>query len=322
MVEGIRVLPPFSWTSWHGDPTLRAGLLLLVGLYLLGVGPLRRRYRLGPPVERKQRLLFFAGVGLLAVALDGPLHELSDFYLFSAHMLQHMLLTLCVPPLLLMGTPGWLLRPLIRPPLVRRLALAITRPLPALLLFNVLFTLSHLPTFYQLTLEDHRVHVAEHLLFLATAVITWWPLLSPLPELPRLAYPLQLLYVFVQTFSGFLVGAFITNSPRVLYPFYAAAPRVWGISAIDDQRIGGLLMWIGGGTFLLIVFSAIFFVWAHREQVAGDVGEPPSRPAPRPAEATLRSPVTAANRLPSVAQSPLPATQHVVHTAPDKSRLN
>jgi putative membrane protein len=310
-------VPGFSWTSWHGDPTLRAGLLLLVGAYLLGIGPLRRRYRLAPSVDRRQVALFFAGAALLFVALEGPLHDLSDNYLFSAHMLQHMFLTLFAPPLLLLGTPGWLLRPLIRPTLVRRLARAITGPLPALLLFNTIFILSHLPVFYQKTLEDHNVHIAEHLLFLATAVITWWPLLSPLPELPRLAYPLQLLYVFGQTFSGFLVGAFLTNSPRPLYPFYAAAPRVLGISALDDQRIGGLLMWIGGGTFLLLVFSAIFFVWAHQEREEIEVAAPPPRaPAARP-----KLPVVASVRA-TAGRSPLQDPEHLVRPTPDKSRVN
>ena len=297
-------MPDFSWTTWHGDATLRTGLVLLAALYLLGVGPIRRRYQLAPRVERRQVVTFFSGVLVLLLALDGPLHELSDFYLFSAHMLQHMMLTLFAPPLLLMGTPGWLLRPLIGPPAVRRLARALSAPLVAFWLFNLAFTLSHIPRFYTLTLENHAVHVAEHLVFMVAAVITWWPLLSPLPELPRLSYPLQLVYVFLQTFSGFLVGAFIVNSQQVLYPFYAAAPRVFGLSALDDQRIGGLLMWIGGGTFLLIVFTAIFFVWAHREHVADDYAEPPRPPFRRPA-----APVAIGGN-------------HVVTAVSDKSRLN
>jgi len=317
-------LPEFSWTSWHGDPTLRAGLLLLAGLYLLGIGPIRRRYRLAAAVEPRQVALFFSGIALLFVALEGPLHDLSDHYLFSAHMLQHMFLTLFAPPLLLLGTPGWLLRPLIRPPLVRRVARTLTGPLPALLLFNVLFTMSHFPVFYQKTLEDHNVHVAEHLLFLATAVITWWPLLSPLPELPRLAYPLQLLYVFGQTFSGFLVGAFLTNTPRVLYPYYAAAPRVWGISPIDDQRLGGLLMWVAGGTFFLLVFSVVFLFLKNNDQLENDAAAAAdARPSVRPGlPLPVPRPAVATGRPPTIVGAPLPGAHHVVQAAPDNSRLN
>lgn len=307
----------FSWTAWHWDGTLRANLVLLAGLYLLGIGPIRRRFRLAPRVERRQVALFFSGVAVLVLALEGPLHDLSDNYLFSAHMVQHMMLTLLAPPLLLMGTPGWLLRPLIRPPLVRRVAYAVTRALPALLIFNVIFTLSHLPLFYQRTLEDHNVHIAEHLIFLASAVLTWWPILSPLPELPRQPYPLQLVYLFFQTFSGFLVGAFITNTQRVLYPYYAAAPRVLGISALDDQRIGGLLMWIGGGVFFLLVFSAIFFVWAHQEREE-DEPEPRPRPVARRAAPTPVA-VGAARGVGSAATF---GVEQVVAAPPDRSRLN
>ncbi len=283
--QQLSSLPEFSWTAWHGDGTLRAGLILLVGVYLLGVGPLRRRYRLGPPVARRQVAWFFAGVALLFTALEGPLHDLSDSYLFSAHMLQHMLLTLFAPPLLLLGTPGWLLQPLVRRPAVLRAARTVTRPPVALLLFNVPFLAYHLPIFYDRVARDHGLHVATHLLFIATAVITWWPVLSPLAELPRLPYPLQLLYVWGQTFSGFLVGVFVTKTHAVLYPFYSEAPRVWGLSPIDDQRLGGLLMWVGGGVYLLAVFSVIFFVWAYSENVDGDVVEHPLQPM-RPARAT------------------------------------
>lgn len=307
--------PEFSWANWSGDGTLRAGLLLITGTYLLGIGPIRRRYRLARHADPRKTASFLAGVLVLVLALDGPLHDLSDHYLFSAHMLQHMLLTLAAPPLLLMGVPDWLLRPLLKNRLVYRVARIITHPAPALLLFNVIFILSHLPAFYELTLEKHAVHIGEHLVFMATAVITWWPLLSPLKELPRLSYPLQLLYVFFQTFSGFIVGVAITSTQRVLYPFYAQAPRVWGITPIDDQRIGGLLMWVGGGTFLLLVFTAVFFAWVHHEGVSDDVAQPlrargsgaPASPPRPPREPAV--PLALGGR-------------HVVNPAPDKTRLN
>src|SRR5690606_5071190 len=90
------------------------------------------------------------------------------------------------------------------------------------------------------------------------------------------------LYVFGQTFSGFLVGAFITNSQTLLYPFYAEAPRVWGLSPMDDQKLGGLVMWVVGGVFLLLVYTAIFFAWAKAEGVHDDVAVPVRRTRPRP----------------------------------------
>ena len=335
-------LPPFSWWSWSGDGVLRGGLLLLAGLYLLGVGPLRRRYRLGPPVSRVRIGVYLAGVLCLLIALEGPIHELSDKYLFSAHMVQHMLLIYAAPPLLLLGTPGWLLRPLLRLPGVLPVARALTKPIPALLLFNVIFSLYHIPLYYNAVVADHTLHIAAHLLFIALAAITWWPIVSPLPELPALNYPLRMLYVFAQTFSGFVVGSFVTNSRTLLYPFYADAPRVWGLSPLDDQKLGGLIMWVIGGVYLLLVFSAVFFAWARAEGVHDDVAVPVRRPRPRPAAPTTGAEQPASPTSVGAAVGGAPGTstgpqraprrvvgsptdlgaRHVVTSAPDRSRLN
>lgn len=333
-------LPPFTWSSWSGDGVLRGGLLLLAGLYLLGVGPLRRRFRLGPPVSRGKIALYLSGVFCLLIALEGPIHELSDTYLFSAHMVQHMLLIYAAPPLMLLGTPAWLLRPLLRLPGVFPVARAVTGPIPALVLFNVVFSVYHVPLYYNAVVENHNLHVAAHLLFIVLAVITWWPILSPLPELPALSYPLRMIYVFGQTFSGFIVGSFITNSPTLLYPFYAAAPRTWGLSLMDDQKLGGLIMWVVGGVYLLFVFSAIFFAWAHAEGVNDDVAVPVRRLRPRPvpaapqpaevdgvkavtepvASSTGTAPAAAPRK---VVGSPKDlGARHVVSSATDRSRLN
>jgi len=330
-------LPPFSWTSWSGDGVLRGGLLLLAGVYLIGVGPLRRRYDLGPPVSWGRIAVYLAGVLCLLVVLEGPIHELSDNYLFSAHMVQHMLLVYAAPPLMLLGMPGWLLRPILRLPGVLPAARALTSPILALLLFNLVFAVYHVPLYYNAVAMNHSLHIATHLLFIALAVITWWPIMSPLPELPALNYPLRMIYVFGQTFSGFIVGSFVTNSPTLLYPFYASAPRTWGLSPLDDQKIGGLLMWVVGGTYLLFVFSAVFFAWANAEGVHDDVATPVRRLRPRPAAETPQpterpserpsvdapeaAPVASSAR--RVVGSPTDlGARHVVTSAPDRSRLN
>ena len=339
-------LPPFTWSSWSGDGVLRGGLLLLAGLYLLGIGPLRERFKLGPPVGWGKTALYLSGVFCLAIALEGPIHELSDTYLFSAHMVQHMLLIYAAPPLMLLGTPGWLLRPILRIPGLLPVARFLTRPIPALICFNVVFSVYHIPLYYNAIVADHNLHVAAHLVFIALAVQTWWPILSPLPELPALSYPLRMLYVFGQTLPGFLVGSFITNSRTVLYTFYAEAPRTWGLSLEDDQKIGGLIMWVIGGVYLLLVFSAIFFAWAHAEGVHDDVAQPIRRVRPRPivervesptqAPAQPEVPATVTGSQPSepeddasrrsprrVAGSPTDlGARHVVTSAPDRSRLN
>ena len=115
----------FDWTAWHPDPTVVVGLAALGGLY---VAELRRGRARGKTASPAQILSFFAGLLLLLGSLTGPLHDLSDYYLFSAHMIQHLLLAFAMPPLLLYGTPGWMIEPLLRPPLIRRLGRILTRP--------------------------------------------------------------------------------------------------------------------------------------------------------------------------------------------------
>ena len=251
--------------EWVGHPSIVLGLGAILAAYVVAA---RRHIRLrrGDAVTTTQVSYF--GVGLLVVylALASPLHDLSERYLFTAHMVQHLLLTLVAPPLILLGIPGWMLSPLFRGRFVRRLAAWITQPLIAFVFFNVAFAISHLPALYELTLRSHGAHVVEHLVFMATALLMWWPILSPSAELPRIAYPLQILYVFFQTIPSSAVGALITLSEQPLYRTYAQAPRILDISALMDQQIGGALMWVGGGAYFLVLATVIFFVWAHREE--------------------------------------------------------
>ena len=254
------IVPP-PWQRWDLHPSVVIGLALLGGLYAY----------LGGLAAPPRRIMAFGGaLVVLAVSLNGPLHNLSDGYLFSAHMLQHLALTLVFPPLLLYGTPAWVVRPLLGPAWVLRLARRATRPLVAGTLFSVPITLWHLPQFYEAALEHHPLHIVQHLVFIATAVVMWWPILAPVPELPRARYPTQLIYLFALGLPMSLAGALITLSERVLYPFYAAAPRVWGLTPLADQQMGGLLMWVVGTIYLWVAASVVWFRWSAREE-SGDV---------------------------------------------------
>jgi putative membrane protein len=253
--------------DWHWEPSVVLGSLLLGGGYLYTIGWGRPRFYGAEPLSRWRIAAFLGGLGMLFLALASPLDALSDRYLLSAHMVQHLIMTLVMPPLLLLGTPGWLLRPLLRSYVFAPVLRLWTRPLPAFLVFNLVFAFAHFPVIYNFTLTDERAHIAQHLIFMATAVVTWWPILSPLKELPGLPYSLQMLYVFLQTIPGALVGAFITLSDGVLYATYAAAPRVTVLSAHSDQQLAGLIMWLGSWALFFVVLTIVFFVWANREQV-------------------------------------------------------
>ena len=241
------------------------GLAALGALYLWRAGQARPGGEDVPPTLG-QRIAFFTGLLVIFVSLNGPLHDLSDYYLFSAHMVQHLLLTLVMPPLLLSATPGWMLRPALRRPAVRAVARRITTVTAAYLIFNVVLAAWHIPALYNTAIAYHPVHITQHLMFMVAAVLMWWPLLSPLPEQPRLAYPGQMLYCFLMVVPMSIVAIYITMADSVLYPLYATAPRLWGIGPMLDQHLGGLIMWIPGGLFFYGVMSVVFFKWSQRQE--------------------------------------------------------
>lgn len=229
-----------------------------------------------------------AGLATMFLSLNGPLHDLSDSYLFSAHMVQHLLLTMLVPPLLIAGTPGWMIRPALRSRTVAAIARRISTGPAAFAIFNVTIVAWHLPPLYNLALAVHPVHIVEHLCFMVSATIMWWPVMSPMPELPRLSPPKQMLYLLLMTLPMTLVAMIITYAGTLLYPMYASAPRVIDLSPLQDQRLGGLIMWIPGGFVFITVLSVVFFRWAAEMERSSDatsdaaVHAPESAPAMRP----------------------------------------
>jgi putative membrane protein len=261
----LRPTLPYEW-SWSLHPSVIIGTGLLGALYFYGIGPLRRRHGWGPPPSPWQILSFGTALALLLVSLNGPVHDLSDYYLFSVHMLQHLALTLVFPPLLLAGLPGWLLRPLLVRQGVLPVARLLTRPWFAALVFSASIAVWHLTPFYDLMMRNHQVHIATHLIFMVTATLMWWPVMSPLPELPRLPPSLGMLYLFLVAIPMQVIGALITFADQVLYPWYVAAPRTWGLSPLDDQQLGGLLMWIPGNLWMFAAIGVLFFKWAREEE--------------------------------------------------------
>lgn len=221
------------------------------------------------PASRRQVLLFCLGVVALVVAEGWPLSGLANNYLYSAHMVQHLIFCLVVPPLLLLGTPSWLVRLLVIRPGIFPVMKRITRPIAAAVIFNALLVASHWPAVVNLTLHNQGVHVASHLLLLFAGFILWWPVLSPLSELPRLSYPGQMLYLFVQTIIPTIPASFLTFASTPLYHFYLSVPRAFGISALNDTRISGIIMKLGMGLELWSVIAVIFFRWSSQEERPG-----------------------------------------------------
>jgi putative membrane protein len=263
MVRALLVLHPLTslGLGFSLHPSTVIGIAALAALYVW-------RARKGPAggPTTAQRAAFVSGLAVLFFTLNGPVHDLSDFYLFTAHMAQHLILTMLVPPLLIAGTPDWMLRPAIQIPWVLAAARWVTRPIAAFAIFNITLVVWHLPPLYNLAMAEHGVHIFQHLCFLVSATIMWWPLMSTMPELPRLSYPQQMLYAIAMALPMSVLAIVLTYADSSLYPAYASAPRIWGITPIEDQRYGGLLMWIPGGMIFFLFASVRFFQWAASEE--------------------------------------------------------
>jgi putative membrane protein len=250
--------------AWHAHPSV---WLLLGGIwvaYLLAV----RNHAMTPGEaadKRRRTRLFSIGMGVLLVGADWPIHDLAEGYLYSVHMVQHMLFTLVAPPLLIAGIPAWMWRMLLRP---RPLFLAfrfLTRPVVALILFNGLLLFTHWPEVVKLSVSSELAHFSLHALLFGSAMVVWWPIMSPLVELPSLSPPGQIMFLFIQSLAPTIPASFLTFGHTLLYPVYGTFPRIWGISALNDQLIAGLTMKIVGGLILWGFITSIFFRWHARE---------------------------------------------------------
>jgi len=269
----LRDQPPVAYRAWpwRWEWSVLLGCGLLAGFYLLALTVWRRR--LGADSDRFERgnaLAFLAGLAVVVGSLDGPLHDLSDLYFFSTHMVQHLFLAQVFPPLFLLGLPPWLRRRLLRPPAVRR-AWALIAGVPlGFALYTTVFSIWHVPAFYDLMMRNHDVHIGMHLMVMGTAILLWWPVIGGEEAVRPLAPPAKMLYLFVIGIPMMAVAAMITFAPEPLYEWYALAPRLWGLSAVDDQRLGGLIMWIPGGLFWWGIMSIVFLRWASREAAPRD----------------------------------------------------
>ena len=259
----------YEWLDWSLRPDVILLCILLGGAYYYAVTQLRPRISDAGPVKRSQVIYYALGVLTIYAAAGSPLHNLADEYLASAHMFQHVLLTLVAAPLLLAGIPAWVWQALLRVRGVLQVARLLTRPLMALVVFNAVMILVHLPSAVDLQLREWWFHLFAHSSLLVAGLVLWWPVLSSVPELPRLAYPIQMGYLFLQSLVPAVMASFITFSDRVVYQAYAEAPRIWGLSPLDDQQIAGGMMKLLGTIILWSFITVAFFKWYEREEGEG-----------------------------------------------------
>lgn len=255
----------FSW--WLVDPVAVALLLLVAIAYHRGIRHQRRRHQATPRAFRKRQIMFWAGWGTLAIALASPLDPLGE-ELFAAHMVQHELMMLIAAPLLVLARPGApLLRGLprwgaravgtvLRGRRLRRFWDWLASPLIAWLVHLVVLWGWHVPALFSAGLQNTWVHALQHLSFLWVALLFWWALVRS----SKRGSAVGVIYLFTTAIHASVLGALLTFAPSVWYtPYLASAPH-WGLSALEDQQLGGLIMWMPSG---------LVFIAAALVEVAG-----------------------------------------------------
>lgn len=264
----------FSDIPFHIHWDVLGVAIALLGGYWYALTRLSRDH--APPTEpvasRAQIVSFVAGVVLFVAVRTWPIHDIGEQSLFTFHMVEHLVLALGVPPLLIRGTPWWLLRMLVLPalPVLR----VLTKPLVALLIFNVTLAAIHVPAVVRLMLTNDAAHLLLHLVFMVAAGLMWWPVIGPIPELPKLPPFPAMGYVFLQSLVPTVPASFLVFASVPIYRVYEDLPRLWGIDVLTDQLVAGLIMKIGGGLVLWVVIGVIFFTWAAEEERASSVRYP------------------------------------------------
>jgi putative membrane protein len=264
--------PHDLWSSWNWDPIILLSLTLAGWVYATGLQKLRRRTKHSLLTWRT--ISFVAGSLTLFLALISPLDALSTA-LFSAHMLQHILLIVVAPPLFVLGISPALFLLAFDLPVQRTLGQywkmlrwpkpawrALTQPLVAWAVHVLILWGWHVPRLYQAALQNEALHTLEHLGFIATALLFWWTILLPRGQ-PDREDP-GILALFTMALQGSLLGALITFAPAPWYAVYASTTLPWGISPLEDQQLAGAIMWIPAGTIYTLAALILFMLYLTR----------------------------------------------------------
>jgi len=263
------VLADVPFPAWTPHPEV----WLLVALFAVGyalaitrLGP-RLAPNGTPVVTRFQAVSFSAGLAALWVASDWPIHDVAEKYLFSVHMAQHVTYSMIAAPLMLIGTPTWLARWLLSPRWLLHTVRYLSRLIPATILFNVVVIVTHTPVVVNAALEHALLHFAVHTVIFVSSLIVWMPVLSPLPEVPRLQPLARLLFLFLQSVVPTIPASFLTFGSTPLYSYYNHVPRLFAMSELTDMQVAGVVMKIGVGFALWVAITILFFKWYSAEEV-------------------------------------------------------
>jgi len=245
---------------------LLISLLLAGWLYALGTGPFRERLAAGTRFPLAKCILFYLGLIITYLAVGSPLDQIGEQFLFSAHMVQHMLLIYVTPTLFIYGTPAWLIDYLLKPGPVRKSMQVLTHPACGGLLFTFVYTVWHVPALYEMALHDKRIHILEHWTMFGLGLLMLWPFLTLSKRVPRRSYGVRMLSIFLLMVGQLPVFGILSLSSDAIYPTYAWAPRIIDLDPLNDQILGGIIMKVVNMGFSLTILGISFYLWAKSEE--------------------------------------------------------
>ncbi len=212
----------------------------------------------GTVVTRKQVWAFVWAIALLWLASDWPIHDISEEYLYSVHMFQHMVLSYFVPPLVLLSLPRWLYDVAIEKSSIGPFVRFATKPVVAGLFFNIVVMTTHIPALVNQSVSNGPLHYTLHVLVVTGALLMWSPVCGPVIE-RRLSYGGRMIYLFLMSVVPTVPAAWLTFAEGVVYKHYDIPVRVWGLSVTTDQQLAGAIMKTGGSIFLWSIIVFLFF---------------------------------------------------------------
>jgi putative membrane protein len=213
-----------------------------------------------PAVTKRQGWLFVSAVATLWLASDWPIHDISEEYLYSVHMFQHMALSYFLPLLAVLATPLWLFRAVLGSPRAGRAIRWLAQPVIAGFIFNVVIIITHIPGVVNQSVSNPLLHYSVHVAVVLSSLLMWIPIAAPDP-LMRIGYGGRMVYLFLMSVIPTVPAAWLTFAEGAVYKHYDIAVRVWGLSVTTDQQIAGAIMKTGGSIFL---WSIIVFLWFKR----------------------------------------------------------
>jgi putative membrane protein len=256
----IASVPAFPAWEPHPEVWLLVGGVIALGLYASRVIQPHAVATGEPPISSHQKAWFVLGVVLLWISSDWPLHDVAEERLYSVHMLQHMLMTVVIPPVFLLATPEWLGRFILGEGRINRWFHVLARPLPAIVGYNVLAALGHWTGIVNLAVDNGPFHYLMHTLFVGTALLAWTPVCGPFPEL-RASPPVQMLLVFSMSIVPTVPAAFLTAADNPIYSSYDHPPRLWGITVLGDQQLAGAVMKVLESAYLWAIIIVMLLRW-------------------------------------------------------------